>query len=369
MKKLKGFIVKEFFHIFRDYRTILILFGMPIMQIMLFGFAITNEIKNAKIAVLDHSKDELSRKLIEKISASEYFTLYTNLQNVDEMKTAFEEAKIKQAIIIEKGFAENLHKTNQANIQIISDATEPNTANTLSNYTQVVIRNFQQDLNKQQKSGVMQIDAEVQMRYNEKLKGVFLFVPGLITIILMLVSAMMTSISITKEKEMGTMEILLVSPLKPFQLILAKVIPYLLLSFLNACIILILGNYVFGVPVKGNLILLLVESMLFIITALSLGIFISTKTDSQQVALMVSLMGLMLPTIMLSGFIFPIENMPLPLQIISNFLPAKWFIIIVKSIMLKGSSFIYVWKETLILLGFTTLFIGLSVKNFKIRLA
>jgi len=207
------------------------------------------------------------------------------------------------------------------------------------------------------------------MFYNKELKGVYLFVPGLIAIILMLVSAMMTSISITKEKELGTMEILLATPMRPGIIIIAKVIPYLLLSFTNAMIVLMLGNFVFDVPIHGNFALLLFQMILFVMTVLSLGIFISTVTSSQQVALMASLMGLMLPTILLSGFIFPIENMPVPLQIVSNMVPAKWFIIIIKNIMLKGTGLSVIWKETLIIIGFMTFFISLSIKNFKPRLA
>ena len=206
------------------------------------------------------------------------------------------------------------------------------------------------------------------MLFNQELKGVYMFVPGIITILLMLVCAMMTSISIAKEKELGTMEILLVSPLKPVQIILGKVTPYILLSFINAVVILTLGFFVFGTPIKGSLLLLMLEIMLFILMALSLGILISTIAKTQQVALLVSLAGLMLPTILLSGFIFPIENMPMALQIFSNIIPTRWFLIIIKTIMLKGVGLQFIWKETVIIIGMTLIFIALSVKNFKIRL-
>lgn len=195
-----------------------------------------------------------------------------------------------------------------------------------------------------------------------------MFVPGIMTVILMLVSAMMTSISITREKELGTMEVILVSPLKPLQVIAGKVIPYIGLSVINATVIILLSLFVFKMPVQGSLILLAFESVLFIITALALGILISTVAKTQQTAMMISLMGLMLPVIILSGFIFPISSMPLPLQIISNIIPAKWFIIIIKAIMLKGVGIGFVWKETLILLAMTLVFILLSIKNYKIRL-
>jgi ABC-2 type transport system permease protein len=206
------------------------------------------------------------------------------------------------------------------------------------------------------------------MFYNPELKSVYMFVPGVMTIILMLVSAMMTSISITREKELGTMEILLVSPLKPLQVIVGKVFPYIFLSVINAIVIVVLSIFIFKMPIEGSLLLLAFESVLFIISALALGILISTISATQQTAMMISLMGLMLPVILLSGFIFPIASMPLPLQVISNIIPAKWFIIIIKGIMLKGVGLEYVWKETLILVGMTAFFMAISVKKYKIRL-
>lgn len=195
-----------------------------------------------------------------------------------------------------------------------------------------------------------------------------MFVPGVMTIILMLVSAMMTSISITREKELGTMEILLVSPLKPFQVVIGKVVPYIFLSIINAIVIIVLSIFIFKMPVNGSLFLLAAESILFIITSLSLGILISTVSETQQTAMMISLMGLMLPVILLSGFIFPISSMPQPLQVLSNIIPAKWFIIILKAIMLKGVGIEYLWKETIILLFMTALFVMISIKKYKIRL-
>lgn len=214
----------------------------------------------------------------------------------------------------------------------------------------------------------IEINTEYKMLFNPELKSVFMFVPGIITILLMLVSAMMTSISIAREKEMGTMEVLLVSPLKPIQIVVGKVIPYVLLSFVNAITILVMAFFVFGMPIEGSLVLLLAESLLFIIMALSLGIFISTISNNQQTAMMISMFALLLPTILLSGFIFPIENMPVVLQYLSNIMPPRWFIIIVKDIMLKGVGLAHVWQETLILLGMCFFFIALSVKKFKIRL-
>ena len=367
MKRFIGFITKEFYHIFRDKRSLFILFGMPVAQIMLFGFAITNEINNVDIAILDHSKDATTKEIVSKIEASKYFSVQSFIQNEKEIATAFKKGKIKAVLIFEKDFSKKLVKDSNATVQIIADATDPNTANTISNYTTAILQKYQQEINKSLKTPY-QIIAKSKMVYNPELKSVFMFVPGVMTIILMLVSAMMTSISITREKELGTMEILLVSPLKPIQVIIGKVIPYIFLSIINAIVIVLLSIFVFKMPIAGSLFLLAVESVLFILTSLSLGILISTISESQQTAMMISLMALMLPTILLSGFIFPISSMPLPLQIISNIIPAKWFIIILKGVMLKGVGLQFIWKETLVLIGMTLFFIGLSIKKYKIRL-
>lgn len=367
MKRFLGFIKKEFYHIFRDKRSMFILFGMPIVQIMLFGFAITNEINNVNIAVLDKSKDQETQKIIQKISASKYFHIEEQINSENQIKAIFEKGKVKAVLLFENNFIKNLQTQKQAKVQIITDATDPNIANTITNYINAILQNHLQETNKI-KSSNYQIDTQTQLYYNPELKGVFTFVPGVMTVILMLVSAMMTSISITREKELGTMEVLLVSPLNPLQVILGKVFPYIFLSIINATVIVLLGVFVFGMPIQGSVFLLALESILFIITALSLGILISTVAQSQQTAMMLSLMGLMLPIIILSGFIFPISSMPLPLQIISNIIPAKWFIIIIKAIMLKGASINIIWKETLILIGMTAFFILLSIKKYKIRL-
>jgi len=367
VKKFIGFIKKEFYHIFRDRRSLFILFGMPIAQIMLFGFAITNEINNVNVAVLDLSKDVSTNSIVNKISASSYFTVTQLLESQNEVESIFKKGKVKAVIVFEKDFDQQMRNTGIAKIQLLTDATDPNTANTINNYITSITQNYAKEIN-QDIQLPFQIVPESRMVFNPEIKSVFMFVPGVMTIILMLVSAMMTSISITKEKEMGTMEILLVSPLKPYQVIIGKVIPYVFLSIINALVIILLSIFIFKMPVQGSFFLLGLESVLFIITSLSLGILISTISETQQTAMMISLMGLMLPVILLSGFIFPINSMPLPLQVISNIIPAKWFIIIIKGVMLKGVGLLYLWKETLILLGMTVFFILLSIRKYKIRL-
>ncbi|TAE50130.1 MAG: ABC transporter permease [Bacteroidetes bacterium] len=368
MKRWFGFVRKEFYHILRDRRTMFILIGMPLVQILLFGFAVTNEIREARIGILDLSRDEHTQEIRNKLMASGYFRQVADWQRPEQVEAGFKSGDVKVVLIFEEDFGQNLKREGLAHVQIITDATDPNTGQTLLSYVSTIIIDYQRELN-QPYQLPLRIEVETQMRYNPELKGVFLFVPGLITIILMLVSALMTSVSIAREKEMGTMEVLLASPMRPIQIILGKVAPYVLLGLLIALGVLLIGYFVFDVPVKGNLLLLAAEGLLFVITVLSLGVLISIVSPNQQVALMVSMMVLMMPTILLSGFMFPIENMPPFLQYISLIIPARWFIVIIKNIMLKGSGIEQIWQETLILFGFTVFYIVLAIRRFKVRLA
>lgn len=368
MKQFNSFVKKEFFHIWRDPQTMLILLGMPIVQIIIFGFALTNEVKNTKIAVFDQARDAASVSLISEVEASKYFTIRRFLNNYNEVEKEFKKGHSKMVMIIPPDFNNNLRHDNKSQIQLIADASDPNVANTLNNYAGAIINDFQERFtgNKQMP---YTIHVETRMLYNPQLKGAYSFVPGVMSMVLMLVCTMMTAITIVREKEMGTMEVMLVSPVKPLKIIISKAVPYLMLSIINIASILLLSVYVLDVPINGSVILLVLESILFIITCLSLGLLISSVTDSQQTAMFISLTGMFLPTVMLSGFMFPIENMPLPLQMISNIVPAKWYYIIVKSVMIKGVGFHAIWKETLILTGMTLFLLVLSMKKFKIRLS
>lgn len=363
MKAFIEFIKKEFRHIFRDPRTLLILFAMPLVQLLLFGFVIKTEIKDADIAIWDKSHDATTQKLTNKILSSGYFNLVKSIESNGEIEQLFKKGTLKLVIVYTQDFEKKLVNEGIADIQIIADASDPNMAAILVNYAESIIKDFNQTNNTQ-----IGVQPKPRMFYNEEMKSVYMFVPGLMAVILMLISSMMTSISLTRETEMGSMEILLVSPLKPLQIILGKVIPYAILAFIDAALIIQLGQFVFGVPVAGNHILLLIETIIFIITALSMGIFISTITNSQLAAMMISAVGLILPTVLLSGFIFPIDNMPLALQIISNIVPGKWFLLAIKNIMLKGSGVMIIWNETAVLLFMTTFLLFISVKRFKNRL-
>jgi len=368
MKQFFAFVRKEFYHIWRDKRTMFILLGMPVVQIVIFGFALTNEVKNANIAILDNSKDAATASLIAELNASRYFALEKNLVTYKEVEEEFKKGKIKLAIVFPQHFGEDLQHFNKAQLQVIADAADPNTANQLTNYATAIINDYQDRITNERKLPYT-INTEMRMLYNPQLKGAFNFVPGVMAMVLLLVCTMMTAITIVKEKEMGTMEVMLVSPMRPQLVVFAKAVPYLLLSTVNITSILLLSVFVLEVPINGSLALLGFVSILFTIVSLSLGLLISSGAASQQTAMFISLVALFLPTVMLSGFMFPVENMPLPLRIVSNIVPAKWFYSIVKSVMIKGVGLEVIWKETLILGGMMTFFLTMAIKRFKIRLA
>lgn len=367
MKRFMGFVRKEFRHIFRDVRTLGFLFGLPVVMIIVFGYVVSNDLKNIKIAVLDLSGDQMSEDITRKIFSSGYFVSAGSLEGEQEIERVFQSGSARLVLMFPQDFESGVINENHAALRLVVDASDANSAQLALNYARGIIASYFMELNRDI-TLPWQVNAESRMMYNEGLKGVHMFVPGLMAMILMLISTLMTSVAITREKELGTMEPLLASPLKPLEIILGKVTPYVLLSFINAISILVLGVLVFKVPVLGSVPLLLLQSMLYITLALSLGVFISTMAKTQQIAMMLSMIGLMLPTILLSGFIFPIDNMPVILQWLSAIMPARWYIIIIKNIMLKGTGLAFIWQETLILLGMTIFFILMAVRRFKTRL-
>lgn len=365
MKQLYTFVKKEFLHVLRDKRTLMVLFGMPIVQILLFGFALSTEVKDTKLAILDQDKTQSSIELISKLDANQYFDIDRNLKSIAEAEDAFKGGKIKMILVIPAQFSQDMNSGKKTQLQLITDGTDLNLANQIYNFMSNIILDFYGQQTLQQNSGVQ---PEIRMLYNPQLKGAPNFVPGVMAFILLIICVLMTAIAIVREKETGTMEILLVSPMKPYIIILAKAIPYFILSILILISILILSITVLDLPIKGSLLLLFAISIIFIITNLLIGIVISIVTDSQQTAMLISLIGTMLPTLMLSGFMFPVENMPLPLQVVGNIIPAKWYYEIVKNIMIKGTGLEVVWKHLLVLLGMMTVLFIIAVKKFKIRL-
>ncbi|AWV99341.1 ABC transporter permease [Arcticibacterium luteifluviistationis] len=367
MKVFFAFVRKEFWHVLRDKRSMIILMGLPIVMMLLFGFALTSEVKNSEVGVLDFSKDETTRLLIDRFDQSKYFSVNKVLQSESEIEESFRRGEIRLVIVFPENFQANLLHSNKAQVRLIGDASDPNTSNIMINYASAIFRDYQNELFGQAKLP-FQINTETRMLYNPQLKGAYSFVPGVMTLILMLLGAMMTSVSIVKEKETGTMEILLVSPMKPLLVVLSKAVPYLVLCFIDVIIILLMAVYVLDMPIVGSIPLLLAESLLFIFTALSLGLLISAVVDTQQVAMFISLVGFLMPALVFSGFMFPIENMPLPLQIVSNVVPTKWYYNIISNIMVKGLGFAFVMKQTAILFAMTVVFLAIAIKKFKVRL-
>ena len=367
MKQLIAFIRKEFYHVFRDRRTLLILFGIPIAQIILFGQALSSEVKNIGIAVLDEANNTYSQQITHRLQASPYFKLKEPLFRYDQVEDQFKRGTIKAALIFPPDFGKDLYTPSGTPLQLITDGSDPNTAKTVQNYFSAMVASYQQELNPAVQMPY-QITVENRMLYNEEQNGSMNFVPGVIALVFMIVSTALTSVAVVREKELGTMEILLVSPFNPLKILIAKAVPYLILSLINFTVILLLSVYMLDVPIRGNLLLLYAESTLFIIICLSLGLLISTVTASQQTAMLIAMMGMMLPTAFFTGFMFPIENMPLVFQGIAKVFPSSYYYAIVKKVMLKGLDFSYIWKETLILIAMAVLFLTLAMKKFKIRL-
>jgi len=367
MKQLIAFIRKEFYHVFRDRRTLLILFGIPIAQIILFGQALSSEVKNIGIAVLDEANNTYSQEITHRLQASPYFKLKDPLFRYGQVEDQFKRGTIKAALIFPPDFGKDLYTPSGTSLQLITDGSDPNTAKTVQNYLSAMVASYQQELNPAVQLPY-QITLENRMLYNEEQNGSMNFVPGVIALVFMIVSTALTSVAVVREKELGTMEILLVSPFKPIMILIAKAVPYLILSLINFTVILLLSVYMLDVPIRGNLLLLYAESTLFIIICLSLGLLISTVTASQQTAMLIAMMAMMLPTAFFTGFMFPIENMPLVFQGISKVFPSSYYYTIVKKVMLKGLDFSYIWEETLILIAMAVVFLTLAMKKFKIRL-
>lgn len=349
MRIFLKFIEKEFFHILRDKRTMMIMLVMPIVLVVLFGYAITNEVKSARFGVVDFTRSDESRRAVEQLLASDYFELLSYYENQALADGAMRRGDIELIVLMQDN-----------RVQLLTNATDPNLAVQLSGYASQIVSpsNFSDT----------QIIPVTHLLYNPQMKGAYNFVPGVMGLILILICAMMTSVGIVKEKEQGTMEVLLVSPLKPIYIIIAKALPYLVISLVNIATILTLATYLLEVPILGGVWVVLFVSVIYSLVALCLGLLVSTIVDSGQAAMLFCAVVLMLPVILLSGMIFPIENMPRPLQIISNIVPAKWYITALRKSMIMGLGFGDVLREIAILVSMMLAIIAMSVKRFKIRL-
>lgn len=367
MKQFWAFVIKEFRHILRDRRTMLILFGMPVVQIILFGFALSTEVKDVRTAVLTPSYDmAVTRPVIDRLAASEYFSVRHIVHTPAELQAIFRRDEADLALVFSTGTAKQ--RGMGKDVQIIADASDPNQALTRSAYARLILRQAEAGLKGTPAADSPATAVSVKMLYNPRMLSAYNFVPGVMGLILMLICAMMTSISIVREKETGTMELLLVSPVNPLFVILSKAIPYLVMSLINFTVILLLSVFVLGVPVAGSLWTLGLLSLLFIFVCLSLGLLISCVTHTQVAAMLTSGMVLLLPTILLSGIIFPIESMPVVLQGVSCISPARWYVDIVRKIMIEGVPFVYVGRSAAVLAGMAVVLMLLTTRLFKDRL-
>jgi ABC-2 type transport system permease protein len=363
-----AFVVKEGKHILRDRRSLLILLGLPVVMMVLFGFALSNEVKDSRFVVLERTPDATTVALTERLDQSRYFTYAGRVSDEAEIDRWFRRGDARLAVVFAAGLDHELSHFGHSQIRLVTDASDANTAHTISNYAASIIRQYQSELSGRAASAQPAIEVEARMLYNPQMKSSYMFVPGVMTLILMLLGAMMTSVSIVREKERGTMEVLLVSPLHPLVVIVGKAVPYMVLCLIDVVIILVLAYGVLDMPRGANIPLLLAESLLFIITTLSLGLVISNLAQAQQTAMFVSLVGLLMPSLVFSGFMFPIENMPLVLQAISHVVPTRWFYLIVSNIMIKHLGLSSVIVPTLVLAAMTLVLLGIAWSTFKQRL-
>jgi len=362
---LRAFVVKELRHILRDRQTLVILLLLPLAQVTLFGFVLRTDLDDVRIAFVDPAPDYATLALRSRFAGNGRFEVVAVATSPAELEPLFRRNDADVALVFEQRLAEHLARGIPARVHLISDASSPNTGSTMQAYASAVITSYQAELGGE---GRIEIVPQMRMRYNPTLESVNLFVPGLVALVLTMVSSLMTAISLSREKERGTMEILLVSPLGPWHIIVGKVLPYLGLAFANVITALLAAWGIFHVPFRGSLVLLLAASVLYSIVALALGVFIAARTSSQRAAMLAALVGTMMPNALLSGMIFPISSLPGWLQVITNIVPARWFIVIARGVMLKGVGVVQLWQELLILSVMLTVLLVAAVRSFHARL-
>jgi len=366
LRALGAFVRKELRHIVRDRQTLVILLALPIAQVTLFGFALRTDVRDVRIAYIELAPDHATAALRTRFARNGRFTLVPVPRGIDGLQATFRAGRTDVAVIVAAGLADRLADGRPAQVQVIADGSDPNTAATMQAHVLAVLAAWQRDVGAG--AGRVTIEPRIRMHFNPTLESVNLFVPGLIALILTMVTAMMTAISLSREKERGTLEVLLVSPLHPWQVIVGKVAPYLLLAFANAVSVLVAAWLVFGVPFRGSLVLLLAASTLYAMVGLALGVLIAAVTRSQLAAMLAALGGTMLPSTLLSGMIFPIPSMPAPLQWLSHIVPARWFVDISRGIMLKGAGVPQLWDELAILAAMFLAMMWLAIRKFSVRL-
>ena len=365
VKRISAIIIKEFYHILRDLRTLAVVFLMPVMMVLLYGHALNMDIKHIPVGMIDHDHSTESRAVIRALRASEYFDITVFGQDIDRIEDLLRKGDIKAALVIPKGFGDDRTTSIVSRIQLLVDGSDPTFGNASVNYTNALLTGL--TFSTPGAAQFVPIDFRDRFLYNPDLKGANFIIPGLVAVILMMVCALLTSIAISREKETGTMEILLVSPVRPFEIVIGKVIPYVILSLLDAVFILIFAKIVFNIPLRGDLVLLLGLSIVFIYCALSIGLLISSIAPTQQVAMMAALVATILPSILLSGFFFPIFSMPAPIRAITSIVPAKYYMNIIRGILLKSSTFDMLKADAVSLLLLGTFFLLIATARFKTR--
>ncbi|NNF56628.1 MAG: ABC transporter permease [Rhodothermaceae bacterium] len=363
MSAFRSFVVKETRHILRDRQTLAVLLLMPVAMVLLFGYAIRTDVEDVRVLVVDAARDARSTDLTRALASTHALRLVGVVGGVPQVEPALRAGEADVALLLPSDFARRFAR-GTAEVLIVSDGANANYAATAESYVRTVVQQWAA----QNGGGAPVVRTATRMRFNPTLASQNLFVPGLLAFVLTLVSALMTAISIAKEKETGTMEVLLVSPLRPLQIVVGKVAPYLGLAFVNALTALGVAFVVFGVPVRGSLTLLLVASLVYVLVSLALGVLISSRAPDQRTAMMAALLGLLLPTLALSGFIFPIASMPGWLQPVPNVVPATWYILVVRGIMLKGVGLAVLWKEIAVLCAMAVVLLAAGARSFNDRI-
>jgi len=373
IRRLWPIIRKEFLHLLRDPRSLLLMFLLPVFMLILFGYAVSFDVKNIPLAVYDQDNSTASRAFIERFTRNGYFNLVEKMRSDNDIPDRLDSGKARVILNIPDDFSKRLQAQETAKIQILVDGSDPNWASSALAYINSILQTYQQDriravFIKRGSLLTLPIDLITRIWYNETLRSLNFFIPGLICVILMQMSATLTSLTIVSEKEQGTMEALVVSPIRKNELMLGKVLPYVIIAFLDVILVTGIGVFWFGVPFKGSVVFLLFSSFVFLLGAMSIGVLVSTNARSSQEAIQVALLTTMLPAILLSGFVFPIENMPLILQAITYVLPARYFLTILRGIFLKGIGLAYLWPEFSALLILSFLILFASVRRFKKRI-
>ncbi len=372
MRRIWAITWKEFLHIVRDPRTIMSTLVIPPMLVILFGYALTFDVKHIPLAVDDMDKSAASRELIKSFSASGYFDYYGTVNGLDAANVGFLKGDYKAHIIIPRGLARNLAAGRGAVIEMSIDGSNPVIANAAYRYALIIPQRYTLAVMKKTAPPAVfaamskpALQLKPQILYNPDLKSINFIVPGLIALILMMIPAIITSVAIVREKETKTIEQLIVSPVRPHELMLGKIIPYLIISGMDALLITMVGILWFKVPFNGSALLLALMIVLYMITTVGIGLLISTVTETQMTAQVGAFLGTMLPAFMLSGFVFPIESMPWAIQFVSYFVPARYFLVALRAIFLKGVGIAAFWQQALILFVFGVVMLTIATLRFR----